>query len=153
MSWDRMRNLFEQMPVDVLREAEGQFRRFVNERLRDAKWYESGWLPELDLRESDAAYTLEMDLPGVVAESLVLEVTGNVVTVRGERAVPQCEPGGAYRYRERRFGRFERSFPVAANLQEDAASAKIENGVLIVTLPKAASARVHTVHVNIAQPE
>jgi HSP20 family protein len=149
MTWERLKDLMETMPVEVLRELEGQIRRFVNERLRNSSWFESGWMPELDLSESDSAYTLEMDLPGLAREAVELEVAGNVLTVRGERKNPRAAGPEAYRYRERRFGRFERSFPLATKLQEDMATARFENGVLTVTLPKAEPPQAHRVHVEV----
>jgi len=95
---------------DTLRELEGQVRRFLSERMHDTAWFESGWVPEADLSELVEAYTLEVDLPGVAEDSLDLTLAGNVVTLTGERK-PQCfVEHDAYRLRERRHGRFERSF-------------------------------------------
>jgi HSP20 family molecular chaperone IbpA len=105
-------------------------------RLRDAL----GNLPGAvfaDLLESDEAYLLVMDLPGVSSETVDVEVVNNRLTIEGrrEKDVPE-----GFRYaREERSVFLDVDLPLPPDARQDGASARIESGVLEVRLPKAAA--------------
>jgi len=89
----------------------------------------------VDLKETDDAYLVEADLPGIVKEDISVQYANNYLTISAKRQENQEEEKGSYLRRERRYGEFQRSFYVS-NVQDDKISAAFKGGVLTVTLPK-----------------
>jgi HSP20 family protein len=92
------------------------------------------WTPRTAIHEGEHEFTLELDLPGVQQQDIELQVEQNQLTIRGER-----KPSAAldsYRRVEPSFGTFSRTFALPDSVNKDAISAKLEAGVLRVTLPQ-----------------
>ena len=103
--------------------------------------------PPVNVWEESEVYHVEAELPGVLREYLNIQVTaGNVLTISGERKEESLE--GCWHRRERGAGKFSRAltFPVA--LDPDKVEAKLENGVLHLSLPKAEAARPRRITVK-----
>ena len=94
----------------------------------------------LDLDENDKSYTVRADLPGVKKEDIRVEVDGNRVSIYAEirKDVEEKEPKDKARVlmRETYRGSASRSFTLAHDIEESSVSAKLEDGVLKLTLPK-----------------
>ena len=105
-----------------------------------------GRFPALNVWETDAAYHLEAELPGVRSEDLELTVEENELLLKGERKAPEVE-GSAVR-RERNLGHFERRLALPLPVAADAVVARLEDGILTVTLPKHESTRPRRIPVN-----
>ena len=103
-----------------------------------------GWTPAVDLTTTDEAYILTADLPGIRYDDLDLSVEQGILTLKGERAAPE---DGERTRAERRFGAFKRSFSLPENADTDNISAKYENGVLTVTVPKQAKPQARKIEV------
>jgi HSP20 family protein len=100
--------------------------------------------PAADLRETDKAYELAVELPGLTREDIDVSLDRNALTIRGHKAEQRAEGTGAYRVSERRFGSFERAFPLPDDIDRNAIEATFRDGLLAITLPKnqeAASSR------------
>ena len=95
-----------------------------------------GLFAPLDLREKNGNYLVKMDIPGVDEDDLRITFRDNSLVVSGERREERDEPGGQVRYREVRYGSFQRSIPLPDNVDRERISAKYRDGVLIITLPK-----------------
>jgi len=102
--------------------------------------------PALDVAESDRAYTVKLDLPGVAKEDVKVAIDGRRVSIEAQaRKEEEKKEGDRVVYRERSMSSFARSFSVAAEVDQAESSAKLENGVLTLTLAKRgapASARI-----------
>jgi HSP20 family protein len=111
---------------------------------------EHEWRPGLDVRETEEAYVVETDLPGMAAEEITVEVEGPYVVVKGERHAEHEETKEGVKRAERRFGKFYRrvALPEAAKAEE--AEARYANGVLTVTVPKAEEAKAKAITVKAA---
>jgi HSP20 family protein len=99
----------------------------------------------VDMYETDEAFVAELDVPGTDAESLSVVVSGAKVTVTGERCLPgDCAEGKgmAYVRRERPRGRFSRKLTVPAGVDVDRITARMRNGVLVLSMPKKAKPEV-----------
>jgi HSP20 family protein len=96
----------------------------------------STWLPAVDVWETENELVLSLDLPGVPEEDIAVELNENVLTVSGERSRASEQSTERYYRYERRFGSFSRSVTLPPGVQEDAISARYENGVLDVRVPK-----------------
>jgi HSP20 family protein len=92
---------------------------------------------KVDVKEAPAAYTLLAELPGVPKEDIHVTVEGNVVTLRAEVKQEDRQIEGEKLLRnERYYGAVSRSFQMPVDIDDSAAKAKYENGVLQLTLPK-----------------
>ena len=101
----------------------------------------SGWSPETDIYETEENLVLQADLPGFSVADIDIVVENNVLTIRGERQFDaKVAPEGLHRM-ERSYGKFARSFTLPASVDPQKVQAGYKNGVLSVTLAKAAHAR------------
>jgi HSP20 family protein len=133
--------MFTTVPMlHLRRDVDRLFDESFTGALSQAAGLESGrptWAPAADVRESDAEYVLELEVPGVDPATLELTVERGVLTVSGERANANRE-GERVHLRERMRGRFVRSFRLPKGFDENAIVAETEHGLLRVRLPKAA---------------
>lgn len=94
---------------------------------------------KLDVHEDDAAYTVKAEIPGVRKEDIDVRIDANQVTISAEVKKESEEKKGKRVLRsERQYGYASRSFTLASDVDDGAAKAKYENGVLELTLPKRA---------------
>jgi len=99
------------------------------------------WAPLVDITEDDKEYLIKADLPEVKKEDVKISVHEGVLAISGERKYEKEEKGKKYHRVERAYGRFERSFTVPEDAEEDKVSAEYKDGVLKVHLPKCAKAK------------
>ena len=111
---------------------------------------EHEWRPGLDVRETENAYVVETDLPGMTAEAITVEAEGPYVVVKGERHAEHEATEEGVKRAERTFGKFYRrvALPEAAKVAE--AKARYANGVLTVTVPKGEATKAKAITVNAA---
>ena len=94
--------------------------------------------PALDVSESDTAYTVKLDLPGVAREDVKVAIDGRRVTVEAEtKREQEKKEGDRVVYRERAVSSYARSFTLPSDVSQGDAAARLDNGVLTLTLPKA----------------
>jgi HSP20 family protein len=93
--------------------------------------------PLADLRETDKGYELCVDLPGMKAQDIELTLKGDMLMVSGEKTEEDQGGQGGYRFSERRFGRFERTFALPPGVDRSRLDASFEDGVLKVQIPHA----------------
>lgn len=94
------------------------------------------WAPPVDMYESKEDVVVEVELPGVSDKDVHVSITGEVLTLRGERPLEwQSRPEGLRRA-ERQSGKFERILALPVPVQSDRARATCRDGVLTITLPK-----------------
>jgi HSP20 family protein len=91
--------------------------------------------PLADMRETDRGFELCVDLPGLKAKDIDLQIRGDMLTISGEKAEESRGKQGAYRFSERRFGRFERAFALPPGADRNRIEASFEDGVLKVEIP------------------
>jgi len=102
---------------------------------------ESGELPsvKIDVRTKDNAYLVQAELPGVNKEDIHVDIDGSVVSIIAERKkTTETKEGERVLRTERYFGKVARSFDLGVDIDDTAASAKYQDGVLELTLPKKA---------------
>ena len=97
---------------------------------------ETIWAPVVNEKEDEKAYYVEVDLPGVKKEDINVEVKDNVLTISGERKFKKEEKDKGYIRTESFFGRFERRFTLPSDADAEKIEAKVEDGVLHLTIPK-----------------
>ena len=93
-------------------------------------------LPPADVKETDGAYKLSVELPGLTRQDVELTLENDVLVISGHKQEDHQEARAAYRLSERRFGRFERAFPLPPDVRPEGIAAAFHDGVLTITLPK-----------------
>jgi HSP20 family protein len=99
--------------------------------------------------ESDLVLT--MDLPGLTADELEIELLGDQLSVRGERRRSDVGEGKAFAHAERPFGRFERRFRVPDGVDPDSILARMEHGVLSLIVPKPERLKPKTIAIGTSE--
>ena len=107
--------------------------------------------PAINLWEDEQNLYLEAELPGVASDAVELTVTGRQLSLHGER-MPSAREQGYFR-QERSVGRFERVLELPVAIEDGAVQASLANGLLSMTLPKAAEARPRKIAVQQTNPE
>jgi HSP20 family protein len=91
--------------------------------------------PPSSVTEIADGYTLEIEMPGVIKDGLEISVENNELTIIGRRSLPTVE--GTLIHRESRPESFRRVFEIDPSIDADKISAKIDQGLVTLTLPKA----------------
>lgn len=101
----------------------------------------SAFAPAFEVKETADAFVLRADVPGVDEKDLDIAVHNGVLSVSGSRAAEERKDGESYAVYERQFGSFSRSFALPDVADSDRVDAKLENGVLTLTIAKKAEAK------------
>ena len=121
----------------------------VDSALRNVGPMASGRYPRYDLIEVPGeGYWILMDLPGLHRDDIEVTTVGDELTVGGQRARPELPEGAEVRRSERGFGRFRRSIRMPADVDVNRVGAKLENGVLRLTLPRRTGSEEHQVEIE-----
>jgi HSP20 family protein len=122
------------------------------DRLFDERPFDSATAqrsPRLDVAETDGQYTVSIDLPGVAKDDVKITIDGRRVDVSAQSKQEQTKKEGErVIYRERSASRFARSFTLPEEVDQDASQAKLDNGVLSLTLAKKRAAASRQLTVN-----
>src|SRR5690349_13385843 len=107
-------------------------------------------IPAVDMYQTDNEVVIKAALPGIKAEEVQINVTGEMLTIKGEVRQDEEKQGKekAYHLREQRWGMFERSIALPTEVDADKAKADFENGILTVTLPKAERAKPKSITIK-----
>jgi HSP20 family protein len=92
--------------------------------------------PAVELTEKDQAFEITAELPGMEASEVDVSVSGGILTIKGEKKEEKETKEKNYYFSERRYGSFQRSFELPEGVDGEKISAKLENGLLTITLPK-----------------
>lgn len=111
-------------------------------------WFSGALKPSVDLSETEKAVEVRMDLPGVKAKEIDIQINKNLLTVSGERKEEKEEKGKTYHRVERRTGNFSRSFTLPCAVAEDEVAAEYKDGILTITLPKTEEAQTRKIKVK-----
>ena len=93
-------------------------------------------IPKLDISESEKSIKIEAELPGVAEKNIDVSVSGNVLTLTGEKSSHRQEDEKGYKLVERSFGSFARSLPLSFDIDPEGISAQFDNGVLKIVVKK-----------------
>lgn len=107
------------------------------------------WAPPVDVAEDDDQIAVKVELPGMKKEDIDIELTGDTLTIRGERKFENEEKRDKYVRVERVYGRFQRSFTVGVPIKADELKAAYKDGILEITIPKAEEVKPKKVEVNV----
>ncbi|MBU6269761.1 MAG: Hsp20/alpha crystallin family protein [Betaproteobacteria bacterium] len=98
-------------------------------------------MPSVDIEETEKAYRISAEMPGVDEKDIEVSVSDEMLTLRGEKKQSRDEQRKGYEFSERAYGLFERSFSLPSGVDANAISASFSRGVLTVELPKTPEAQ------------
>jgi HSP20 family protein len=108
------------------------------------------WTPAVDMYETKDELVVAAELPGLNEKEIHLSISGDMLTIKGERQwTREVKQDQDYRG-ERWFGRFERTLPIPIPVQADKVKATYRDGVLTVTLPKAEELKPKEIKIEVA---
>ena len=110
-----------------------------------------GWamsMPAIDMYQTENDVVVKASVPGIKSDEVQINITGDVLTLKGEVKQEEERKDRAWHIREQRFGSFERSVMLPTAVKTDKAEAVFENGVLTITLPKADEVKPKTINIK-----
>lgn len=132
--------------VEAMRRQMSRLFDAFNERSADRA--AAGVYPAVNIAEDAHAIYISAELPGVSAADLDINVTANQLSLAGERKITSEATDVRYHRREREAGRFSRAIALPGDIDADKVKAKLTDGVLTVTVPKAEAARPRKISVK-----
>jgi len=111
--------------------------------------FRGAWAPSLDISETKNNYVVKAEVPGMDAKDIDISLSGDVLTVKGEKKQEQEEKDENYHRIERRYGSFSRSIRLPGEVQSDKIEAKYKNGILKLTLPKSEEAKKKEIKIKV----
>ncbi len=108
----------------------------------------TGSVPAIDMYQTDNEVVVKAALPGIKADQVQLNVSNDILTIKGEMKHEEEKKDKAWHIREHRWGAFERSVMLPTGVISDRAKADFENGILTVTLPKSEEVKPKTITIK-----
>jgi HSP20 family protein len=106
------------------------------------------WAPRTDLAETEDAYRIMLDVPGMTKDDLTINYQDNQLTVSGERTATKRDENENFVRVERSFGHFYRSFTLPKSVDDAEISAEYQDGVLTIHVPKAEEEKPRRIEVQ-----
>ncbi|HTN95199.1 MAG TPA: Hsp20/alpha crystallin family protein [Gallionella sp.] len=107
------------------------------------------WAPSVDISETDSAYLIKGEIPGVKKEDVKVTIEDGMLTIQGERKQEKEEKGKKFHRVECSYGSFMRNFRVPDDADENSVKAEFKNGMLNVTVAKSAKPKAKSVNVTV----
>ncbi len=148
-------NLIKWDPFRELEEISNRLNRIFG---RSAARAESGqemltvadWSPSADISETDNAYLIKAEIPGVKKEDVKVTIQDGMLTMQGERKMEKEEKGKKFHRIERSYGSFVRSFRIPDDADENSVKAEFKDGMLSVTLAKSAKVKAKSIDISVS---
>jgi HSP20 family protein len=134
---------------DIQNEVNRLFDSFFGRSMTSGGTGSRAWMPIVDMYETKDDLLLNFELPGIREKDVSLSITGDVMTVRGERHFRQELKDDHTYHIERAYGKFERSVPLPMLVQADRVTATYRDGLLEVKLPKAEELKSRDIKIDI----
>lgn len=149
-----MTNLIRFSPTYDMRRLQREFDRLFENFLpsrptgEDEALESAVWAPRTDLSESEEAYFIHLDLPGLKKEDVEINFHDGTLSISGERRHEETEDGHKFVRIERSYGRFYRSFSLPQTVNTDDIEANFEDGVLNIRVPKAEEVKPRRINIR-----
>jgi HSP20 family protein len=130
------------------REMDRLWENFFGERPLTRMW-EREWAPSLDISETRDNFGVKAEVPGIDAKDIDISLTGDVLTIKGEKKQEREEKEEDYHLVERSYGSFSRSVRLPAEVESNKIKASYKNGILNITLPKSEKVKAKEVKIKV----
>ena len=139
---------FSEEISSLRREMDNLWNRFFGETPLARRLTEEWW-PSVDLSETKDSFIIKAELPGLDAKDVEVRISGNVLTLKGEKKKEEEEKDEHHYRAERYYGSFHRTFQLPTNVKAEKIEATFEKGVLKVMLPKVEEAKKKPIEVKV----
>jgi len=139
-------------PFGELNPFRGEMDRFWDKLFTERPFvraFSEEWSPSVDISETEDKLLIKAELPGLEANDVNVSISGDLLTIKGEKKKEEEEKDEHHHYIERYAGSFQRSFRLPVNVQADKVEAAFDKGVLNVTLPKVEEAKKKEIEVKV----
>lgn len=135
----------------------GTFQRQMNRLFDDffgdgswpGVWNRSEWAPAVDVSENEEEFVVDAEVPGIRRDDLEISVTGNVLTLRGEKREEKDEKEGDAHRVERSYGAFTRTIGLPTSVDPNRVEANMKDGVLRIRIAKKEEAKPRQIEVKV----
>jgi len=134
---------------ELKREIDRIWDEFVGRVPFPERWEKFEWAPAVDVSETDEAVVVRADVPGLAPEDLEINLSGNLLTIKGEKKQEREEKKENFYRMERVYGSFVRSIELPAEVEAEKVEAVYKNGVLKIVLPKKAEAKGKAIKIKV----
>ena len=107
------------------------------------------WLPSVDILETKKNFIVKAELPGLDAKDVSVNLSGDLLTIKGEKKKEEEEKDEHHHFIERYSGSFQRSFQLPTAVKGDKVEAAFDKGILKVTVPKAEEAEKKEIEIKV----
>jgi HSP20 family protein len=114
-----------------------------------ARTFAAEWSPRVDLVDTKDSFIVKAELPGLDAKDVDVSISGNVMTIKGEKKKEAEEKDEHHHHVERYYGSFQRSLQLPVNVITDKIEASFDKGVLKVTLPKTEESKKKEIEIKV----
>ena len=135
-------------PFGELERMRREMTRLLEDAMTPHQLPQAGVFPLINLTEDKDKFYVRAELPGVKADELDIQVTGNNLAISGERKIAAEDENAKYHRREREAGIFSRMIGLPGEVDTDQVEAKLENGILTVVVSKAEIAKPKQITVS-----
>ena len=147
-------DLIPRKPFSELSTVRNEMDRLWNRFLDD--WplptvFTHGWAPMADISETKDKLIVKAELPGLEPEDIKLSLSGNLLSIEGEKKKEKEEKDEHHYSLERYSGKFQRSFRLPVEVLEEKIEAKFDKGVLTITMPKTTKTPKKEIKINKAK--
>ncbi|RAM48690.1 MAG: Hsp20/alpha crystallin family protein [Hapalosiphonaceae cyanobacterium JJU2] len=138
-------------PWQEINSLQRQLNRLFDENFTPSRLLEDGTvkIPAAELQETEKAILLKLEIPGIEAKDLDVQVTEEAVYVSGERKSETKTEEKGYTRSEFHYGKFQRVIPLPTRIQNTKVTAEYKDGILNLTLPKTEAEKNKVVKVNL----
>ena len=130
------------------KEMEGLWDKFFNETQLTVGGTDM-WMPALDISENKDAFVVKVELPGITEKDVNVSISGDMLTIKGEKKKEKEEKEEHYHRVEISSGSFQRSFQLPSSVKADKIEAAFDKGILRITLPKMDEAKKKDIKIQI----
>ena len=149
-----MMDLIPRKPFSEISTVRNEMDRLWNRFLDDwplPTMFSKGWAPMADISETKDKLIVKAELPGLDPEDIKLSLSGDLLTIKGEKKKEKEEKDEHHYSLERYSGEFQRSFRLPVEVQADKIDAKFDKGVLTIAMPKTAKTQKKEIKINKAK--
>ncbi|MGA1863004.1 Hsp20/alpha crystallin family protein [Deferribacter thermophilus] len=134
-------------PLKDLVSIQERINRLFDDALSSRKsGVQSDWIPPVDVLETEKGVLLIVEVPGLKEDDIDIQISDNILTIKGERKLPDVEKENYYRL-ERPYGKFSRSFQLPDNVDVNKVKASLKDGILKISLEKSEKEKPKVINV------
>ena len=135
-------------PSSIRKEMDNLWNRFLGDT-PFARRFREEWSPSVDISETKDSFVVKAELPGLEAKDVNVSISGDLLTIKGEKQREEEEKDEHHYCAERYYGSFQRVFQLPTSVQGEKIEAIFDKGVLRITLPKVEEAKKKEIKIKV----